>query len=118
MKLRTRHNRAVNFRETPGVADEIRRGRVIPTLMFSDYTPISRRCGPRRQRGNYLPGNTRLLRCLGPQRQVARMRSSVELEEEWGLGYVKQREQERAAAAQRALGPDPAGYPSRTAGTD
>jgi hypothetical protein len=59
-----------------------------------------------------------LSRCGWIQSSLLGMRSSVELEEKWGLGYVKQREQERAAAAQRALGPDPAGYPSRAAGTD
>jgi hypothetical protein len=46
------------------------------------------------------------------------MRSSVELEEKRGLGYVKQREPERIATTQRALGPDPLGYPSRVVGGD
>src|SRR5262245_9546417 len=46
------------------------------------------------------------------------MRSSVELEEKRRLGYVKRREGERAAAAQRDLGPDPARYPSCAVGGD
>src|SRR5262249_54847272 len=73
-----------------------------------------RKCGPEL----HMKGRSAAILPHRLHELLLRMRSSVELEEKWGLGYVKHREQERAAAAQRALGPDPAGYPSRAAGTD